>query len=88
MNQSVSARSRTVNPGVMPSLLPDTTVHGPSAGGPDTFGPRTYSSSVRARRPTRFVYQLESGTSSAVFTLTARWLVRSPGFRNVFSTKS
>jgi hypothetical protein len=88
MNQSVLARSRTVKPGVMPSLLPETTVHGPSAGGPDEFGPRTYSSTVSARRPRRFVNQLESGTSSIVFTFTARWLVWSPGFRNVFSTKS
>ncbi len=88
MNHSVPAASRTVKPGVMPSLLPETTVHGPGAGHPTRSGRALTSSVVSGCATTRLVNQLESGTSSMVLTLRARWLVRSPCLRKVFSTKS
>jgi hypothetical protein len=88
MNQMAPAESRMVNPGVIPSLLPEMTVHGPAAGPLEVSGPRRTSSADKACTAARFVNQLESGTSSAVFTLTARRGVRSPGLRNVFSKKS
>ena len=51
-------------------------------------GPLTSRSTVHASRPMRFVNQLESGTSSIVFTLTARLSVWSPASKNEFSRKS
>jgi len=52
------------------------------------FGPRPISAGERSTRPIRLVNQLESGTSSMVFTLSARMEFRSPFSKKVFSTKS
>ena len=88
MNHMTLALSRMVKPGVTPSLLPDTTVHLPGAGPLVVSGPRRTSSAVSGRTPARLVNQLESGTSSMVLMFSARRGVRSPGLKNVFSTKS
>ena len=88
MNHVRPAVSRMVKPGVMPSLLPETTVHLPGAGPLVVSGPRRTSSTVSGRAPARLVNQLESGTSSMVLMLTALSEMRSPGLMNVFSTKS
>ena len=51
-------------------------------------GPRTSSAAASRATPMRFVNQLESGTSSSVFTFVARTFDRSPGAPNEFSRKS
>src|SRR5262245_16744508 len=71
-NQSCPLASLTVNPGVTPSLLDDVMVQTPGSGPGVVSGPLKTSAGVSGRAPARFVYQLESGTSSTVLTFFAR----------------
>ena len=76
------------NPGCRPLDLPPLTFQPSSETESNRSGPRTSSAVESVRRPMRLTNQLESGTSSMVFTLRARTSWRMPGFANVFSTKS
>ena len=87
MNHSCSAESRIVKPGVTPSLLADTTVHGPACGAVAGVRARATSAGVSGMRPARFTKKGPSGTSSTVLTFLARWpSTGSPGFENRFSS--
>ena len=89
MNHTVPVESRTVNPGVTPSVLASMTVQFPGAGPAVVSGPLSSSSTETGRVPRRFVNQFESGTSSTVFTFCARTFgVLSPGQWKEFSMVS
>src|SRR6185503_15144430 len=64
--------SRAVKPGAKPDDFSRITVHFARAGDTPGVDCRTMSAAVSGCGPTRFVNQLESGTSSIVLTLCAR----------------
>src|SRR5262245_37514030 len=71
-NQVSPLASLAVKPGCMPDVFSRITTHFDGSGGAPTFVPRTSSSIVKGLLPTRFVNQLESGTSSIVLRFLAR----------------
>ena len=75
-------------PGCRPADFPPLTFQPSSEIASNRSGPRTSSLVVSGRRPIRLANQLESGTSSIVFTLRARTSCRCPRSANVFATKS
>ncbi len=88
-NHVCPARSVIVNPGVTPSLFPETIVQVPGAGPASVFEARTTSSGVSGLVPARLTNQLPFGTSSTVLTFIARRSKStSPGFAKRFRTKS
>src|SRR5205085_898805 len=82
-------RSVAVKRGAKPTSFAATTVMGPGAGPLPAAGPRAISSDDSVRARTRLVNQLESGTSSMVFTLAACTPVASsPGLPNRLAVRS
>ena len=87
--RSLRSESVAVKPGEKPADFARVIVHLPVAGGAPSIGPRTASSIEIGRVPMRLVNQLESGTSSTVFTLPARTFASgSPGRVNRLSIRS
>jgi hypothetical protein len=64
--------SLAVTPGLPPADFCLKMTHFDGSGGAPRFGPRTSSSMLTVRAPTRLVNQLESGTSSIVLMFCAR----------------
>ena len=88
-NQVSPFGSVQVKPGENPADFARMIVHLPGAGGRPSIGPRTASSFETGRVPMRLVNQLESGTSSTVFTLPrADVLCRLTGRVNRLSIRS
>ena len=71
-NQTSPFSSRTVNPGAAPADFGRMTVQRPGAGPSIVLGPRVSSATEIGLAYTRFVNQLESGTSSIEFRFCAR----------------
>src|SRR3954463_5678632 len=83
MNHVSPFASFAVKPGANPALFSRVMVQSSGLGAGLVFGPRTRSSALIFRGMIRLVNQLESGTSSIVFTLIA-WTFEAlrPGVAN------